>query len=452
MRQQLISWLVDDLAPEIRRSRDAQGTILKFANEKNLSPSLVQAMGQLYNTAKTIAFLEKAGSRGRGDSFPILDVDELVAKYIDMPKEAGVSQGTIDNWELDNPDGVLKDLPACFEGILTPAFVEEKVINTVPKREFQKAAAVIDITRANRELTLQILFETKEEMTKAAKTLVVNLRSEPSYPFEELEADVLGLHGERMRPVMDKLANFLAEEGWKVIRAKAASDNKLIGGHAERMVNLVDQIDDGMFRLQAASEYLEKEAKPPTPPPNLPNPPGFGAPGPSQAATGSVRFREPGSDAGSKSKGGENYFGDLNDLLDKALGARKPVMKQLGTAFVGDNEDQRKVDNEMLNARHMSVLSNLMTTDEILSEADPDRLAQLYNSVREVAPDMATDINVMRVLLRSAIQHEGISHFDLKGFLETEIEKQKMEEGRRKKEDVLYGRQKPKPKETEKSM
>lgn len=96
MRQQLITWLIEDIAPDIRQSKDAEGTILKFARQHNLAPALVQGLGQLYNTAKTLAFLEKAGSKGRGDSFPILDVDQLVQKFLELDpvKSAGVAEGT----------------------------------------------------------------------------------------------------------------------------------------------------------------------------------------------------------------------------------------------------------------------------------------------------------------------------------------------------------------------
>jgi hypothetical protein len=44
----------------------------------------------------------------------------------------------------------------------------------------------------------------------------------------------------------------------------------------------------------------------------------------------------------------------------------------------------------------------------------------------------------MRVLLRSAIQHDGIAPFDLKNILETELTKQKVDWNRRLAGDVEY--------------
>lgn len=82
-----------------------------------------------------------------------------------------------------------------------------------------------------------------------------------------------------------------------------------------------------------------------------------------------------------------------------------------------------------------------MTTDEILAEADPEQVIHIYNTIRQMAPEVAGDTNVMRVLLRSAVQHEGISPFDLKGILETELAKQKVDQGQRRVSDQQYNLQ-----------
>jgi hypothetical protein len=104
---------------------------------------------------------------------------------------------------------------------------------------------------------------------------------------------------------------------------------------------------------------------------------------------------------------------------------------------------QEKVDAGMMDARHMSVLTNLMINDDILAEADPDRVTQIYNTIRENAPELSTDINVMRVLLRSAVAHDGISPFDLKGILETELTKQKTDFNRNLQEGIDYQGKEP---------
>lgn len=472
MRQQLITWLIEDIAPEIRRSRDAAGTIIKFANEHNLAPALVQGLGQLYNTAKTLAFLEKAGSNGRGDSFPILDVDELVRKFLeDSPvKSAGVAEGTIDEWEFTNNDGSAQDLPACFAGIMTPALKQEQVFETVPPTSVKTAALKKAATKLEIEFSIQVRNDAAAEMEKNASAIAQTLRENPDYPFEQMEADALGYFCEnpRIQGVMDKVAEFCGNcfPRVHVTRAKSATKAALLRQPAEGLMAKISAIDDGFYIL-AACEDFRKEAGATT----LTEDPalqesfkawafpqgGGGKPqregieefdGPKSkptlkpsgdAGVGSSSPRKPGGDRKPDGGGSGGFFDSLNQGLDKILGATgKAALPGVKGMFGGRNTDQELIDTNMQDTRHLSVLQNLLTTDEVLSEADPDRVVEIYNTVRQVAPEIAGDANVMRVLLRSAIQHDGIAPFDLKSILETELAKQKVDWNRRLAGDVEY--------------
>lgn len=468
MRQQLITWLIEDIAPEIRRSRDAAGTILKFANERNLAPALVQGLGQLYNTAKTLAFLEKAGSAGRGDSFPILDVDDLVRKFLeDNPvKSAGVAQGTIDNWEFDNPDGG-GDLPACFEGIMTPAFTQETVINTAPERLAKKAALKKAATALEIEFAIQIRNDYAAEMEKNASAIAQTLRENPDYTFAQMEADALGYFSDnpRIKGVMDKVAEYCGNcfPRVRVDRAKAATQNALLRQPAEGLMAKIASIDDGFYKLQACEDFRKESGTTTMEDPALQEafkawafPEGGGKVRPEgmveEFAGGSPKIKpslKPTGDAGGGSSsprkpgggsgGPSSLFDKLNTGLDSLLGASgKAVVGGAKGMLGGRNTDQELIDTRMQDTRHLSVLQNLLTTDEILSEADPDRVVEIYNTIRSTAPEVAGDINVMRVLLRSAIQHDGIAPFDLKNILETELTKQKVDWNRRLAGDVEY--------------
>lgn len=481
MRQQLITWLIDEIAPDIRRSSDAEGTILKFAKERNLAPALVQALGQLYNTAKTLAFLEKAGSKGRGDSFPILDVDDLVKKFLEAGpvKSAGVAEGTIDTWELDNPFG--GDLPACFAGITTPALTEETVVNTVPDRLAKRAAVQRAIHSAEMELAQQICADYEFQLDKLASAISQSLRENPDYPWQQFEADALGYFAKEahMKGVLDKVFEFCTNCSPRLkvdARAKKATAQKLLNEFETSLMEKLAAIDDLFFKRAAAYEFMEqqKSAMVMEPPPKVEEalndwtiplggsseaPPDIGAdlgkPSPGielggDASPGSKSLRTKGTGpkgekpVGGRGDAGGSLFNSLNAGLDKLLGATASGAAPIVRGMMGGrNSDQELVDRSMQDARQIAVLQNLLTTDEILSEADPDRVVQIYNTVRESAPELAGDINVMRVLLRSAIQHDGIAPFDLKGILETELAKQKVDWNRRITSDVDYGGAKP---------
>lgn len=146
------------------------------------------------------------------------------------------------------------------------------------------------------------------------------------------------------------------------------------------------------------------------------------------------------SESGSTAGVTEKYLGEANTLMDRGAGGIARMLEPglTGALFNTNNRDQQRVDTDMRDVRHVAILQNLMTTDEILAEADPDQVVGIYNTIREMSPEIAGDINVMRVLLRSAVQHEGISPFDLKGLLDTELVKQKVDMGQRRMNDHLY--------------
>ena len=80
-----------------------------------------------------------------------------------------------------------------------------------------------------------------------------------------------------------------------------------------------------------------------------------------------------------------------------------------------------------------------MLTDEILSEEDPQKVVDAYNTLRDLAPEMASDINIARVTLRSMVQHEGLSVFDAHQFSQAELDKAKVDNNARFLDESLYG-------------
>lgn len=90
-------------------------------------------------------------------------------------------------------------------------------------------------------------------------------------------------------------------------------------------------------------------------------------------------------------------------------------------------------------AKHLSVLQQLLTSDEVLADADHEKVVSLFNTLRQNAPSVAADPNIAGVALRSMIQHDGISPFDLKGFLDTENAKQKNVMNDKVLDSINYG-------------
>ena len=90
----------------------------------------------------------------------------------------------------------------------------------------------------------------------------------------------------------------------------------------------------------------------------------------------------------------------------------KPV-SQLDSLFFKDQSkenDERKRTAE--NLRRSLMLQHLMVTDPIISEADPDTVASTYQALVQTSPHVANNEEVVRAVLRQAVNSVAISPFD----------------------------------------
>jgi len=92
-----------NLLPEITRSGDPAGTLIKAAEDRGWSPEQLQHVGQLYNTAKAVTFMDKVGQSLRGSQHSILDVPKMVMDFVSTPvKSARPSREASSEW-LEDP-------------------------------------------------------------------------------------------------------------------------------------------------------------------------------------------------------------------------------------------------------------------------------------------------------------------------------------------------------------
>jgi hypothetical protein len=74
----------------------------------------------------------------------------------------------------------------------------------------------------------------------------------------------------------------------------------------------------------------------------------------------------------------------------------------------GKNVKQEHIDEQLGDDNSVMMLQRFMMSDPIISEADPDMVVELYNTIRKINPEFATDPNRMRLVLRDAIQYESL--------------------------------------------
>jgi len=426
MRQKLIEWLIDDVAPRVRKSGDPEGELLKFAHEKNLSPALLEGISQLFNTAKTLCYMEKNAS-ARGGTFPTVDVQKLVSQYLEVPaskmKEAA-------GWaDADNRLQPGERMPDFF------ALPENDGLEFhLPKSAASRKQSISPL-RAN-IATTELVKTDMEESARMLLDRMVKKARRQQLNWNTLELDALAVLGDEAKPALDNAANYLASHNIKVARQTYDAKPRFVESdlaEIEFLAKSIVGIKEASAMLAEMREELTKssaalakdevdeddEEETPSPKPVAPRNPGRGSAGKDLGGS-PFDFLPKGGDP-SKSvfkTAPEVVFGLLAPARDQFM---KSVLGQISTPDTQHAKYQAAMDD----AQHIALLQNLMTTDDVLAEADPDQVVSAYNTIRQTAPHLAKDVNVMRVALRSAVQHEGIDPFTIKGIADAETARQK---------------------------
>lgn len=446
---------VKGLVPEIQRSHDPRGELLKLAHAENLSPAQLERVAQMFNAAKTLNFLDK--SANRGGSFALVDTEELLDAYTDHKirttpaKAAAVKQASA---EVD-PD----DINAWLD---TP--VQEKSASRFPRAEwlsdepFEKLASAENPftprpKKANTRLVLDLIEEVRDQFNTQALDAISHLKQAAlEGQWTDLEEDAIGLLGEDIRPALDEAYAHITVHGTKVARFQGKSLRKLARDRTGYMPQ-ISQLADAMNVIAQSHTLaeLEKEAAKPErkrekddggaatmedddtffgpsvgtgSPKGVPNKP---RPKQSPDFQSSVNPRKPLELAEHVAPKGEPSGGGGHSVMDGLLAGMRPVVESvkkgpqmkmpweaglgMRTSDIlnpGSNRKQMKIDEALADDDSLMMLQRFMMSDPVLSEADPDMVVQLYNAVRSINPEFSTDPHRMRLALRDLVQYEAL--------------------------------------------
>lgn len=125
--------------------------------------------------------------------------------------------------------------------------------------------------------------------------------------------------------------------------------------------------------------------------------------------------------------GGEPGAGIRDAVSGAALeGLKRPAMSMLETgverAFTAPVARQNTALSERLkNVQRQIMLQDLMTNDPVLAEEAPETVAEAYNAILQLAPEMASNKEVVRAVLRQTIHSVAVSPYDAETW--TKLEK-----------------------------
>lgn len=111
--------------------------------------------------------------------------------------------------------------------------------------------------------------------------------------------------------------------------------------------------------------------------------------------------------------------------------AGKGLSDYLDSGFLGSTEDIAKLmshpkkrdttlSDHINNLRRSTILQDLYENDPILQEADPDALANAYQTVIQTSPEMSLNKEIVRAILRQSVNSMAVSPFDAKQWADLE--------------------------------
>ncbi len=450
--EQIVNWF-EDLIPEIKKSGNPHDVFLKFAGDKNLSPALLEKLGHVYNTAKTVNYLDKSASTKRGSTFKILDVPELLEAY---QKKASAGH-KYDNYGFEekriSSDLFSLDTPFTVKEVPASDYMEVKAASDLSKK-FKKAAA----NEVNTRNYSQLKFELTEDLRELTSKFASELRA-TSVEFQDIERDANYYFEGAAKEACDFLAKNMESLHVPIKRASDNGPERVIEDY--KTLNMVGQTQKLLCDLavvngdQFKSAHVEVEEEKPASQIDQfffqkeansaaqkgVTPKGTSTQTSSKGDVDNSKYINTGeAPPVSRAEGGDSkIMSSLNDAFGAMLGGAGKGISSVKDLYESKNTDQEMVDIGQQEVEHAAILQNLLNTDEILSEEDPEKVIEAYNTFRKLAPGLASDMNVARVTLRSMIQHDGVSVFDANQFSRAENDKQKVDNNIRARERLDYG-------------
>lgn len=211
-----------DILPEITQAGDTGDALLKVASRSRWAPTQLEKVAFLYNTLRTVNFLDrKAGTDERGGSFSLLDVPDLVSRFVDSSVQQPTDIRTkLAGWFEDAAPAGQTTKAASYQPHHLPDFMHAQE----PEPEITKAAAERDpayasleatrIKRANREqaLYVQQVVEDFDQEIRANFRKLAAVRQH----WGEVLQDMAGLLPDQYEKVAAAFDSYRASIGMKV--------------------------------------------------------------------------------------------------------------------------------------------------------------------------------------------------------------------------------------------
>lgn len=444
------------LVPEIEK-RGAEAVLRDHAVKEDLPPAQLEKLAQVFNTLRTVSHIDKATDRG--SSVDLVDVPSLVVSYaLDMGHEKKALAPS--SHQSHAPSQV--DLMAAMRAeIAGPKPVRERVKEAAAPA---KKIAAADV----RDAALELMADARLDMAKLAGVILNGVPfSDGFYDLSGIERDAVHVLGpdlvKRSCDWLDRSVKIsrkqsarhdydapLTKQAFAVgsplsaslvklaeafstyqLMEKLASTNHMGGVEAAQPLNAEqvaaeagqltpEELAEVMDSLKGQGIDIEPEVaeEPVADTPrgessrSAPSGGGGSVDSPKSAPAGkstSAPTAKPSGGAAGKIWGAATAPARaVGDVAITASNKASDLLNSI-TSKERTNKAQRNTDLSVEDVRRAINVRRMIATDDVLREADPREVLEIYNSVSRLNPEIAHNMPAVKLLLREAVSYEGLT-------------------------------------------
>lgn len=475
--------MIYQLLPHMKAAQP-EDVLLKYASRRKLAPAQLERLGHVFNTATTLTTLEKDR-----DAAPyLIDVPKMTRGYIDTEGRSKKASW-LDESSSQEPSGQTKaasEIPAVWAE--TPGEIEIRTLDTtdltgVRRQTFYKAASLAE-QACEEEVEAVCNFDSV--ISKIAS--VMRRDADPKLAYATLLADARALGADDATELAaSKLAAAFAEYGIDVNSGDSKPPEFVLArdrtGHYNNLCEAADYLKTAVDRhatVEQAMEYAIAAGRTLASDPAIPTAAQKCAHNIGRYLDAGGLFKASRAEAAQKKTmpddlGVSPYIdqieqisakaqrgeegGEFSRLLAPTLGiavqGSRGVVRGMGDVagkapgfvreFTPDGtfgtmfadtaaRNQRQVEGHKLDrdriaedTRSLGILKALLIRDEVLSTKDPERVLEAFHTIRSASPEVASDPSMLRLLLRQAMETQGVD-------IDTATAARKFEHGSYRKE------------------
>lgn len=411
MVKEKLSKALEDAVGYYNSGMSANDAIVKSAMDHDLTIDQADRVVESFNTAKTINYFDKNASDRTG-SFDLASKKDVTLALFgrgDNEKKASVEVPMIDNlssaFYTSTPDGksnrksIFAEKRAAFLDVLANQ-VAEKWSHGYSDRTLQDMASDAFATIKSAEADIKSAIGTIDDYLWTATEKIASSISRGAYE-EPLDKANLFKVACPHKMVVDEVSKFSP-----ILKQATGGDYvKMNIVDTSPIDDLLKEADDIMSAVAQRRELRKKQAE-------------FKA---KAERLKEAMLKDPSlSDKVPKmSKGAESLI-------------HAPVKKQAAASMglpsmddflesVPDNNSYKKINEQIRDDARGAILADLISSDPILQDADPRQVASIYKSLVASAPRVSLNKEIVRSVLRGAVNSIAISPADSKIF--TDVDK-----------------------------